>query len=52
MDGTVSGARLASTRPYSAASASIQGLTLVHFSAQLKLFWSHLPVSSCLIYWG
>jgi hypothetical protein len=24
-----------------------QGLTLVHFSAQPKPFWSHLPVSPC-----
>jgi len=29
-----------------------QGLTLVHFSAQPKPFWSHLPVSPCLIDWG
>ena len=29
-----------------------QGLTLVHFSAQPKPFWSHLPVSPCLIEWG
>jgi len=29
-----------------------QGLTLVHFSAQPKPFWSHLPVSPCLINWG
>jgi len=29
-----------------------QGLTLVHFSAQPKPFWSHLPVSHCLIDWG
>jgi len=29
-----------------------QGLTLVHFSVQLKRFWSHLPVSLCLIDWG
>jgi hypothetical protein len=28
---------------------SEQGLTLVHFSAQHKPFWSHLPVSPCLI---
>ena len=28
-----------------------QGLTLVHFSAQPKPFWSHLRVSSCLIDW-
>ena len=26
--------------------------TLVHFSAQPKPFWSHLPVSPCLIEWG
>jgi hypothetical protein len=26
-----------------------QGLTLVHFSAQPKPFWSHLPVFPCLI---
>ena len=26
-----------------------QELTLVHFSAQPKPFWSHLPVSPCLI---
>jgi surfactin synthase thioesterase subunit len=26
-----------------------QGLTLVHFSAQPQPFWSHLPVSPCLI---
>jgi len=26
-----------------------QGLTHVHFSAQPKPFWSHLPVSPCLI---
>ena len=33
---------------------SRQGLTLAHFSAQPKPFWStsHLPVSSCLIDWG
>jgi hypothetical protein len=29
-----------------------QGLTLVCFSAQPKPFWSHLPVSPCLIDWG
>jgi hypothetical protein len=29
-----------------------QGLTLVHFSAQPKPFWSHHPVSPCLINWG
>ena len=29
-----------------------QGLTLVHFSAQPKPFWSHLRVSPCLIDWG
>ena len=29
-----------------------QGLTLVHLSAQPKPFWSHLPVSPCLIDWG
>ena len=29
-----------------------QGLTLVHFSAQPKPFWSLLPVSPCLINWG
>ena len=29
-----------------------QGLTLVHFSAQPKPFWSHLPVSPGLIDWG
>ena len=28
-----------------------QGLTLVHFSPQPKPFWSHLPVSPCLIDW-
>ena len=33
-------------------SASIQGLTLVNFSAQPKPFWSYLPVSPCLIDWG
>jgi len=32
--------------------ASHQGLTLLHFSAQPKPFWSHLPVSPCLIDWG
>ena len=32
--------------------ASAQGLTLVHFFAQPKPFWSHLPVSPCLIDWG
>jgi hypothetical protein len=31
---------------------SCQGLTLVHFSAQPKPFWSHLPVYPCLIDWG
>ena len=30
---------------------SHQGLTLVHFSAQPKPSWSHLPVSPCLIDW-
>ena len=29
-----------------------QGLTLIHFSAQPKPFWPHLPVSPCLIDWG
>jgi len=29
-----------------------QGPTLVHFSAQPKPFFSHLPVSPCLIDWG
>ena len=29
-----------------------QGLTLVHFPAQPKPFWSHLPVSPYLIDWG
>jgi len=29
-----------------------QGLTLVHLSARPKPFWSHLPVSPCLIDWG
>jgi hypothetical protein len=29
-----------------------QGLTLDHYSAQPKPFWSHLPVSLCLIDWG
>ena len=29
-----------------------QGLTLVHFSAQPKPFWSHLPVPPCLTDWG
>jgi hypothetical protein len=29
-----------------------QGLTLVHFSAQLEPFWSHLPVFPCQIDWG
>ena len=32
--------------------AEDQGLTLVHFSAQPKPFWSHLPTSPCLIDWG
>ena len=32
--------------------AENQGLTLVHFSAQPKPFWSHLPMSPCLIDWG
>jgi len=32
--------------------ARAQGHTLVHFSAQPKPFWSHLPVSPCLIDWG
>ena len=31
--------------------SSRQGLTLVHFSAHPKPFWSHLPVSPCLIDW-
>jgi len=26
-----------------------QGLTLVHFPSQPEPFWSHLPVSPCLI---
>ena len=29
--------------------AQRQGLILVHFSAQPKPFWSHLPVPPCLI---
>jgi hypothetical protein len=33
-------------------SRSRQGLTLVHFSAAPKPFWSHLPVSPCLLDWG
>jgi len=34
--------------------AGDQGLTLVHYSAQPKPFWStsHLPVFPCLIDWG
>ena len=28
-----------------------QGLTFVHFLAQPKPSWSHLPVSPCLIDW-
>ena len=28
-----------------------QGLALLHFSDQPKPFWSHLPVSLCLIEW-
>jgi hypothetical protein len=35
-----------------AASGDRQGLTLVHLSPQPKPFWSHLPVSPCLIDWG
>ena len=27
-------------------------VTLVHVSARPKPFWSHLPVSPCLIDWG
>ena len=32
--------------------AASQGLTLVHFSAQRKPFWSHLLASPCLLDWG
>jgi len=32
--------------------ADDQGLTLIHFAAQPKLFWSHLPVSPSLVDWG
>ena len=41
-----------STDTAAAWSTVVQGLTLVHFSAQPKPFWSHLPVSPCLIDWG
>jgi len=34
------------------AASPVQGLTLVHSSAQPKPFWSHLTVSPCLIDWG
>jgi len=36
----------------SGTSAARQGLTLVHFPAQPKLFWSHLPMFPCLMDWG
>jgi len=32
--------------------AAVQGLTLVHFSAQLEPCWSHLCLSHCQIDWG
>jgi hypothetical protein len=32
--------------------ARVQGLTLVHFSAQPKLLCVQLPVSRCVIGWG
>jgi len=38
--------------PAAAARAACQGLTLIHFSAQPKPFWSHIPVSPCVIDWG
>jgi hypothetical protein len=38
--------------PPARARARCQGLTFVHFSAQQKPFWSHLPVCPCLIDWG
>ena len=39
-------------RPTLPVSSPRQGLTLVHFSAQPKPFWSHFPVSCCLLDWG
>jgi len=33
-------------------SAADQGLTLVHFPAQPRPFFSYLPMSPCLIDWG
>jgi hypothetical protein len=41
-------------KPMMSAPPTMQGLTLVQFSAQPKPFWStsHLLVSPCLIDWG
>jgi hypothetical protein len=43
---------MSSSRPSVSGTAADQGLTLVHFSAQPKPLWSHLPVSPCVIDWG
>jgi len=48
----VGGVRRAAGQRLGAAAGARQGLTLVHFSAQPKPFWSHLPVSPCLRDWG
>jgi hypothetical protein len=47
-----SSTRAVPSRGFLLALAALQGLTLVHFSAQPKPFWSYLPVSPCLIDWG
>jgi len=44
-----SAATSARSGPTAASAAAAQGLTLVHSSAQPQPFWSHLPVSPCLI---
>ena len=48
--GARTGARVPGAAP--GAAEYSQGLTIVHFSAQPQPFWSHLPVSPCLIDWG
>jgi len=44
--------RVESAYGFSTLKYDIQGLTLVHFSAQPKPCWSHLRLFPCLIDWG
>jgi len=46
---TATGSSCTAPCGYTACASWGQGLTLLHFLAQPKPFWSHLPVSPCLI---